>query len=180
MRRQCLPRYKQCQQLRSLAVLSVAWLCLASGLAPALTAQKPHVHRHPVKKLERKQVEDLAEQWRKAQLAGDTVAMDKLLSDDYLGVPASGALLTKAQQLDRMSNRKWTVTKLDVTDMKVKLIGKVAIVTSLAQIEADTDNGPVNGEFRYTQIYQQLPSGTWKITHSDATRVAAGGRPKEQ
>jgi hypothetical protein len=34
----------------------------------------------------KRQVEALEEQWRQAQLVGDVAAMDKLLSDDYIGL----------------------------------------------------------------------------------------------
>ena len=54
----------------------------------------------------KRQVEALEEQWRTAQLAGDVATMDKLLSDDYIGISITGQVNTKMQQLDRMKMRK--------------------------------------------------------------------------
>ena len=56
--------------------------------------------------------------------------MDKLLSEDYLGIMANGEVFTKTQQLDRMRDRKFMITKLDTSEHKIKLIGNIAIVTS--------------------------------------------------
>jgi ketosteroid isomerase-like protein len=127
---------------------------------------------HSEKKHEAKrEVELLEEQWRVAQLSGDVAAMDRMLSDDYIGISMSGQVSTKAQQLDRMRTRKVVIHKVDLSDMKVKLIGSIAIVTSRAEVEGVNESGPVKGTFRYTRVYQRLPSGEWKITSFEATRI---------
>jgi ketosteroid isomerase-like protein len=131
---------------------------------------------HPLQLREKKhdakrQVEALEEQWRTAQLAGDIAVMDKLLSDDYIGISMTGQVHTKAQQLDRARNHKLVFTKLDLGERQVKLVGSIAIVTSMADIEGTNDGVPVKGTFRYTRVYQRLPSGEWKITSFEATRV---------
>jgi ketosteroid isomerase-like protein len=127
---------------------------------------------HPEKKHEAKrQVELLEEEWRAAQLAGDAATMDRMLSDDYIGISVSGQVSTKAQQLDRVRSSKVVISKVDLSDMKVKLIGSIAIVTSRADVEGINESGPLRGTFRYTRVYQRLPSGTWKITSFEATRI---------
>ena len=68
--------------------------------------------------------------------------MDKLLSEDYIGISMNGQVNTKAQQLERLSTRRVAITQLDLSEMKVKLIGSIAIVTSRAQVEGTSDNVP--------------------------------------
>ncbi len=119
----------------------------------------------------KQQVEALEEQWRQAQLAGDVAAMDKLLSDDYIGISMTGQVNTKAQQLDRMRLHKVALVKLDLGERQVKLIGSIAIVTSRAEVEGTNDGAVIKGTYRYTRVYQRLPSGVWKITSFEATRV---------
>jgi ketosteroid isomerase-like protein len=146
-------------------------LAIAMGWSvPAFSAawnQPLHEKKHAAKQ----QVEALEEQWRQAQLAGDVTTMDKLLSDDYIGITITGQVNTKAQQLDRMRMHKIALTRLDLGDRQVKLIGSIAIVTSRAEVEGTNDGAPVTGTFRYTRVYQRLPSGLWKITSFEATRV---------
>jgi ketosteroid isomerase-like protein len=136
---------------------------------------------HPRRKDEYKhQVEKLEEVWRTAQMSGDVDAMDKLLSDDYVGITMTGQVVTKMQQLDRMRKRNLVLTKIEFQDVKLKLIGSTAIVTSLAEVEGTNDDQPMHGMYRSTRVYSRLANGSWQITNYEATRVGppppAGGK----
>ena len=138
-----------------------------AGAPPAFAGRRPHERKHDAKK----QVEALEEQWRTAQLDGDVATMDKLLSDDYIGISMTGQVNTKAQQLEQARNRKFVLTRLDLGEMQVKLIGAIAIVTSRAEVEGMSDGAVVKGTYRYTRVYQRVAAGSWKITSFEATRV---------
>jgi ketosteroid isomerase-like protein len=131
--------------------------------------------RHHNRKQAHTQIEALEQQWRMAVLNNDVAGMDKLLSDDYLGITASGELVTKAQWLERMRTRNFMLTRLDASDVKIKLKGTIAIVTSFAQVEGTSDGKPLTGSFRYTRVYQRLPSGAWNITSFEATHIPRSG-----
>src|ERR1019366_8627297 len=151
--------------------LACVVLAITAFALPAL-GKGPHPKRNDQYK---HQVEQLEEAWRTAQVNGDVEAMDKLLSEDYVGITMSGQVVTKRQQLDRMRNRTTVLTKIELDDVKVKLIGTTAaIVTSLAEIDGTSDGAAMHGTYRYTRVYLRLPSGGWKITNFEATRV---GKP---
>lgn len=124
-----------------------------------------HEHKH----IEHAQIVALERQWRQATLDDDVPAMDKLLSDDYLGITANGEVLTKTQQLDRMRERKLVITSFEIVDRKIKLIGNIAIVTSLVHLDGTSDDAPLQGDFRYTRVYQRLYGGVWKVTSFEVT-----------
>ncbi len=129
-------------------------------------------HHKPQKRDTRQTVEGLEEQWRHAQLSGDAAAMDGLLSDDFIGITASGRVNTKAQELTRVRDRAIVITQLDLSDVRVKLIGPiVAVVTSRAEVAGSSDGEPLRGTFRFTRVYQRLSNGVWKITSFEATHV---------
>jgi ketosteroid isomerase-like protein len=86
-------------------------------------------------------------------------------------------VVTKPQQLDRMKNRSLVLTAIELTDVKVKLIGTTAIVLSLADVDGTNDGEPMHGSYRYTRVYSRLPSGAWKITNFEATRVGPPPMP---
>jgi ketosteroid isomerase-like protein len=151
----------------------MAVLTMAALTQPA-RAKGPHPRRHDEYK---HQVEKLEDVWRTAQLSGDVTAIDQLLSDDYVGITMSGQVVTKMQQLDRMRKRTMVLSKYDLTDMKVKLIGTTAVVTSLAEIEGSNDGQPIHGTFRSTRVYSRVPSEGWKVTNFEATRV---GTPRSK
>jgi ketosteroid isomerase-like protein len=136
--------------------------------------------KHHKKHDARKQVEALEEKWRAAQLAGDVATMDHMLADDFIGISMSGQVNTKAQQLDRIRNHQLVLTRVDLDDMKVKLLDSVAIVTSRAEVEGTSEGTSVKGTYRYTRVYQQLPSGEWKITSFEATRILPSKSAREK
>ena len=122
------------------------------------------------------EVLELEQQWRTATLNADATAMDKLLSDDYVGISWTGQVNNKMSQLDRLRLHHLTVTRMEMSDVKVKIVGAVAIVTASAEVEGANDGNPMSGTFRYTRVYQQLPNGSWKVTNFEATRVPTGPR----
>jgi ketosteroid isomerase-like protein len=154
------------------AAVVMGWpapVAFAGGIPPL------HEKKHAAKQ----QVEAMEEQWRKAQLGGDVATMDRLLSDDYIGISMTGQVNTKTQQLDRMRMHKIALTKLDLGECQVKLIGSIAIVTSRAELEGTNDGTPLKGTYRYTRVYQRLPTGEWKITSFEATRVPGPKNPAD-
>jgi ketosteroid isomerase-like protein len=150
-----------------MVALAVSW---QPGLLCGLALHGPH---HP-QKMAKQQIEELEQQWRTATLNSDIAAMDSLLSEDYVGISWTGQVNTKAMQLDRVRTKTFSIVKLDLLDSRVKVVGNVAIVTSLAQLEGSNDNVPFRGMFRYTRVYQRVPSGAWKITNFEATRIPDG------
>lgn len=149
----------------------VATVILAAAVAGALTPPVFAARDRSRKHDEKKQVEALEEQWRVARLNGDVAAMDRLLSEDYIGISMTGQVSTKPQQLERARNRKIVLTRFDLADVHVKVIGAIAIVTSRAEVEGTNEGMSLKGTYRYTRVYQRLPNGIWKITSFEATRV---------
>jgi len=143
---------------------------LALGLSSSAGAQ------HHAPKLAREQIQNLEQQWRTATLAGDASAMDKLLAEDYVGISWTGQVNTKAMQLDRIRTRTVVVQQMDLSDTKIKVVGPVAIVTTRATVKGTNDGSDIAGDFRYTRVYQRVPSGGWRITNFEATRIPSGER----
>ncbi|SFS05436.1 protein of unknown function [Granulicella pectinivorans] len=155
----------------------VLLLAVFAAGVPALCLAK--VARHTGKRDVKKQIESMETQWRDAQLTGNIAEMSKLLSDDYFGISMAGEVNTKAQQLERMRTRMLVISKIDLSDMKVKLLGTTAVVTSRAEVQGVNEGTPITGSFRYTRVYQKTPSGQWQITNFEATRLARQSPPTE-
>jgi ketosteroid isomerase-like protein len=156
--------------MRFLVLLPIVLLAAASlhALMYGQNVDRRH-HDHEHKRTERAQIVAIEQQCRQATLDDDAPAMDKLLSEDYLGITASGEVLTKTQQLDRMRERKLVVSSLQTSEVKIKLVGNIAIVTSLARVEGSDNGEPLHGAFRYTRVYQRMAGGVWKITSFEVT-----------
>lgn len=149
-------------------------LLVAAAALPGATncAAQAEVHTHKEHKRDyKREIEAAEEQWRTAQLAGDVSTMDKLMAEDYFGISVTGQLNDKMQQLERLKSRTLVITKIDVSEVKIKLVGRVAIVTSLAEIEGRNEGEALKGRFRYTRVYRRYADGSWKITNFEVTRV---------
>jgi ketosteroid isomerase-like protein len=162
--------------LRTAALLLLVPFC---GTPPATADTTPQPHKEHKRDYKR-EIQALEEQWRLAQVNGDVATMERLLAPDFLGISMTGQVADRAQLLERMRNRNLVLTKIIISDQKIKLVGAVAIVTSLAQIEGTNESVPVNGMYRYTRIYRRYPDGTWKVTNFEVTptRGAETGPPE--
>lgn len=143
-------------------------MLLLASTVPAFAAMSWFQGKAPTKHDLRAEVEEADNRWRTAQANNDIPAMEKLLSDDYLGISGNGQVLTKAQQLDRMRTHMTLLTRLDLSDEKVKLLGSIAIVTSQADLEGTIDGRPVHGSFRSTRVYKHV-GGAWQLTSFEGT-----------
>jgi ketosteroid isomerase-like protein len=157
-------------------------LCAALALPAGLPAMAQHV-KTPSKKTYKQQIAQMEQQWLLAQRTNDAATIEKLLSDDYIGISAQGMVSTKAQTLARIQTRQIVVNKLDVQDQKISVHGDTAIVTSQVEIDATNNaNQPpthVHSRLRYTRVYLRYPSGTWRIVNFESTHISdmPGGGP---
>ena len=126
------------------------------------------------------EVERLEGEWRTAQLAGDTAAMDRMLAEDYVGMTMQGQVTTKTQQLRRMQERRTVMRRLDLSDVKVRLTGEVAVVTMRARVIGTSTAGAVDGRFRCRQVFHLLPNGRWAMTNFEADPMGHRGSGQER
>jgi ketosteroid isomerase-like protein len=126
----------------------------------------------------RHEIDRLEDAWRSALLTSDTKAMNALLADDYMAITPSGTLQTRDDTLENLRSGKVHFTLLDITDRKVRFYGSTAVVTSQANIQATTPDGPVTGHYWYTRVYARNAQGQWKIVSFEASRVREPGPHK--
>jgi ketosteroid isomerase-like protein len=147
------------------------FLLLAGVLSGAITVQPawaalPH---HANRELH-KEIEALEMQWRQAQLNNDVSVMDRLLADDYIGISSSGTIETKTEALALRRAGTLHITSLDLNDVKVRVYGDTAVVTSSADLKGTNGARDISGEYRYTRVYNRR-YGQWKIVSFEASRV---------
>src|SRR5262249_21384866 len=134
---------------------------------PAFAAPTfPHHSNHEL----HKEIETLEMQWRDAQLSNNVAVMDKLLADDYIGISASGTIETKPEALALRRAGTLHITALDLNDLKVRIYGDTAVVTSKAELEGTNGAASISGKYRYTRVYNRR-YGQWKIVSFEASRI---------
>jgi ketosteroid isomerase-like protein len=149
-----------CLLLLSVGLFSPGWT-----VQPAFAAL-PHHANHEL----HKEIETLELQWREAQLSNDVSVMDRLLADDYIGISASGTIETKAEALALRRAGTLHITTLDINDLKVRIYGDTAVVTSRADLEGTNGTSSISGKYRYTRVYNRR-FGQWKIVSFEASHI---------
>ena len=117
-----------------------------------------------------KEIEALEQQWRDAIITNNVSEMDHLLADDYIGITSNGTVETKAQVVAQSRAGTVRITRLDLSDMHVRVYGDTAVVTSIADLVGTNGASDISGEYRYTRVYNRR-LGQWKIVSFEASRI---------
>jgi len=151
----------------------VLLLALGSSAIPqqaAIAQVQKHEAHH--------EIEQLEDEWRNALLTSNAKEMETLLADDYIAITPSGTVQTKEETLEGLRAGRVHFKTLTITDRKVRFYGSTAVVTSLAEIQATTSDGHVEGKYRYTRVYAIDAQGQWRIVSFEASRVREPGPHK--
>lgn len=127
------------------------------------------VPRHENKAIHR-EIEALEQEWRQAVVTNNVSEMDHLLADDYIGISSNGTIETKAQALALRRAGTVRISKLDISDVHVRVYGDTAVVTSQADLVGTNGASDISGQYRYTRVYNRR-MGQWKIVSFEASRM---------
>ncbi len=146
-------------------------LAIAVNAVPLFAGGSFLAQKHEI----RHEIDQLEDEWRNAVLTGDVKTLDSLLADDYMAITPNGTLQSRDEALQILRSGRMHFTSISITDRKVRFYGATAVVTSLANIQATTPDGPMTGDFRYTRVYVRNAQGLWKIVSFEASRVRQPG-----
>jgi ketosteroid isomerase-like protein len=154
------------------AIVLLLVACLAGIPIPGYAMAIPLLHRED--RLHR-EIENLEAQWRTAVLQNDVATVNRLLADDYLGINPNGTLETKADALALRRAGTMKISSMDPINMKVRVYGDTAVVTSQVQVEGHDGDRDISGRYHYTRVYTHR-SGEWKVVSFEASRIAPGSK----
>ena len=106
-------------------------------------------------------------QERKTNLQG--IAIVRVCLPGRLAEPAA----TKADELSRRRSGSLHITQLDLSDIKVRIYGDTAVVTSKADLVGKNGDRDISWRFRYTRVYSNR-DGQWRIVSFEASRISGG------
>ena len=118
-----------------------------------------------------KQVASLSKQCYAALVAGDTAALDALLSDDWLGIGPLGEVSSKAQQAKGLKDGTVDFISFDPSEVKVRVYGDAAVVTGRYQVELKIRGRENTIPVRITDSYARQ-GGKWRCVSVQVTRIA--------
>ena len=108
---------------------------------------------------------------RRAQLAGDVAALDRLVDDALVFTGPDGLLYGKADDLEAHREGWVRITRLEPSEERVLRFGPVAVITVRMEMAGSFKGMPFAGPFRYTRVWREGPDG-WRIVAGHVSAVA--------
>ncbi len=115
----------------------------------------------------------------RAQLARDFPAIEALLTADFTWVTFAGATMNRSETLEHLRKGDSKYTRYESVDVKVRLLGDVALVTGLLVREGRNSRRDLTGRFLYTRVFVKQERN-WRLTHWQVTPVAEAERAVQQ
>jgi len=115
-------------------------------------------------------VRALEERLWKAQLSADVETLDELIADDLLFTGLTGALETKAGDLQQHRSGALKITKLDPLEVRVRVIPGGAITSVKMDAAALVGGQATTAILRYTRVWT-LEGGRWQIAGGHMSMV---------
>lgn len=108
----------------------------------------------------------LEDQWSDALVKADTVALERLYTDDIVYTHTNGTVNTKAQFLDSIKAGKARYLSVERSDVGVRIHGDTAIVSFRAVIKVNAVTLPS----RILHVFVRQ-NGAWRMAAYQSTRV---------
>lgn len=119
---------------------------------------------------EEKEIIKLSEQIVKIELAKDAESLEKYISDEYIGIDPSGALITKEISINRYRNADFNLSEHGISNITVSIVNETAIEIGIMTLKGNLGSFEFGGRYRYLHIWQNY-SGQWKVRASQLTPI---------
>ena len=108
--------------------------------------------------------------WAQAAIKGDAAALDKILADDLTHTHGGGRTETKAQFLEAIRSGAQKYEAIDYGEIKVRIYGLTAIVTSEPNIRTVNSGQPSSSHSRFLHVFVKQ-GGKWRLVAHQSTRM---------
>jgi uncharacterized protein (TIGR02246 family) len=98
---------------------------------------------------------------REALLAGDTVALSKLLAADFMEISRLGTVRTRVDNIRDIATGTLHLTSIKYDSLNVRVYGDVAVLTGIADNTGTMRGFPFSGKIRYTRVFVRR-DGKWQ------------------
>jgi ketosteroid isomerase-like protein len=107
-------------------------------------------------------VSEFLSRWTRAELDGNSGAMNDLLVDDFIGVGPLGFLLSKQAWRDRFGPQGLHYDGFQLEDVQARTYGDAAIVTAREVVRGTHAGNPIPQEIRASLVLVRQ-AGSWRL-----------------
>jgi ketosteroid isomerase-like protein len=121
-------------------------------------------------------IEECEDDLRRAMLAADVDALDRLLDDQLLFVGPDGTVFRKPDDLAAHRRGAWRFTRLDVIERAIEAGETIAVTATLAELAGTTaGGGSFGGRVRYSRTWRRGGDGAWRVVGGAVVPVSKPG-----
>ena len=91
-----------------------------------------------------------------AQIHADTVALNRIYADDFIGVGPSGTVRTKPQVISDFKSGGLKFKSITTDDVQVRIYGNTAVETGRSTMIGQDKNKVVPRDNRFTRVWVKL------------------------
>lgn len=108
----------------------------------------------------------LENKWNEAYKQGDVATMGSLLADDFIITVEEGLTFSKAGYIAHSGDSDNKVLISEMSDVKVRIHGDVAIVTGAYHEKGISKGKPYEYHDRLTDVWMLMTDGRWQVIAS--------------
>ena len=97
-----------------------------------------------------------------AQIAADTVTLNRIYADDFIGVGPSGTVRTKPQVISDFTSGGLKFQSITTDDVQVRVYGNTAVETGRSTMIGQDKNKVVPRDNRFTRVWVKQ-QGHWQL-----------------
>jgi hypothetical protein len=117
-----------------------------------------------------KEIIEIEEAVRLAQLASDAIFFEKVLSDDFKFITPQGKIITKREDIDQYKSGQLKMTKVDVSERQIDVFLGTAISRFKVKFEGKAGNYEFSSTFLFTRVYSKIEN-SWKMVAGHSTEI---------
>ena len=97
-----------------------------------------------------------------AQIGADTVALNRIYADDFIGVGPSGTVRTKPQVISDFTSGGLKFQSITTDEVQVRVYGNTAVETGRSTMIGQDKNKVVPRDNRFTRVWVKQ-QGRWRL-----------------
>ena len=97
-----------------------------------------------------------------AQIGADTVALNRIYADDFIGVGPSGTVRTKPQVISDFTSGGLKFQSITTDDVQVRVYGNTAVETGRSIMNGQDKGQTVPRDTRFTRVWVKQ-QGRWRL-----------------
>jgi ketosteroid isomerase-like protein len=115
-------------------------------------------------------VTQVEQRFNAALLKRDAVEFGALLANDLVHISFEGQSADKAEYMAFFKQGAWEYKKIEPTNINVKVLGGVAVVTGRVDRTIVVNNRETSGAFAFTHVWSRA-GDRWQLTSSQLTTI---------